>query len=90
MTLTRKLSALLAMATALLLLFVVICPVTPTPITVVSAKATLPAPMVAFAAGTTFSLSLAMERTSALSVAASNLFLLSHASVLDLTCVRLC
>lgn len=90
MTLTRKLTALLAMAIALLLLLVVVCPETPTPITVVSAKGTLPAPVVAFAVGTVFSLALAVERPSALSVVASNLPLLSHASVLDLTCVCLC
>lgn len=90
MAFTRKLTALLAMATALLLLFVVVCPETPTPITVVSAKGTLPAPVVAFAVGTAFSLALAVERISELSATASNLPLLSHASVLDLTCVRLC
>jgi hypothetical protein len=90
MTLTRKLSAMLAMATALLLLFVVVCPETPTPITVVSAKGTLPAPAVTFAVGTAFSFVSATEHISALFVAASNLPLVSHASVLDLTCVRLC
>ena len=90
MTHARKLTALLTMATALLLLFVVVCPATPTPITVVSAKGTLPAPVVAFAAGTAFSLVSAGERLSALSITASHLPLLAHASVLDLTCVRLC
>ena len=89
MALTRKLTALLAMATALLLLFVVVCPLTPTPITVVSAKGTLPAPVVALAVGTAFALTAAVERMAVLS-AASHPPLLSHASVLDLTCVRLC
>jgi len=90
MTLTRKLWVLLTMATALLLLFVVVCPETPTPITVVSAKGALPAPVVAFAVGTAFALALATDRFSALAVVASNPPLLSHASVLDLTCARLC
>ena len=89
MSFTRKLTALLAMATALLLLFVVVCPETPTPITVVSAKGTLPAPVVAFTVGAAFSLAVAVERMAALS-AASHPPLLSHASVLDLTCARLC
>ena len=90
MTLTRKLSALFAMATALLLLFVVVCPETPTPITVVSAQGTLASPLVALAVGTAFALAVATEEVSALSVAASQVPLPSHASVIELTCVRLC
>lgn len=90
MTFARKLSALLTIATALLLLFVVVCPETPTPITVVSAKGTLPAPAVAFVVGAAFALTLATGHISALSTTASNLPLLSHVRVLDLTCVRLC
>jgi len=90
MRFTRQLTALLAMATALLLLFVVVCPATPTPITVVTAKGTLPAPVVAFTVGAAFSLALATERPAGVSAASFALPLLSHASVLDLTCVRLC
>ena len=90
MTLMRRLSALLAMAIALLLLFVVVCPETPTPITVVSAQGTLAASPVALVVGTAFALAMGTERVLALCSASSHLPLPSHTSVLDLTCVRLC
>ncbi len=78
----------LAAFVGLLLFFVVVCPITPTPIAVVGGKAQVQMPAVAV-------VSIVFTTASRLdvplwTVASDPVALLSSTDVLDLTCVRLC
>ena len=88
----RTITAVLAALAAGLILFVVVCPITPTPIAVVTAHGKAPAPSVALLAAALLLVpfTLRVQRTSACYAQVETFRELPHADLLDLTCTRLC
>ena len=84
--------AILAAFAAGIILFVVVCPATPTPIAVVTAHGKAPAPSVALLAAALLMLpfTLLPQRTALAFARLESFRELAHADLLDLTCTRLC
>lgn len=79
---------ILAIIAALIVFFVVVCPITPTPIAVLGGKAQVQTPAVA-AISIVFTSSPRLERL-LVPVSSGPAPLLPTTDLLDLTCVRLC
>jgi hypothetical protein len=90
MRLLHNITALGALLAAALILFVVVCPATPTPIAVVTAHGKAPAPSVAMVALLLMPFALALQRFQAARVRVESYRELPHPDLLDLTCTRLC
>jgi CBS domain containing-hemolysin-like protein len=88
----RNITAILAALAAGLILFVVVCPITPTPIAVVTASGKAPAPAVALLAAAMLLIPFAfrVQRSSACYARVESFRELPHADLVDLTCTRLC
>jgi hypothetical protein len=82
------LKPLVTIAVGFLLVFVVVCPITPTPTAVVGGKAHVQAPAVA-AASIIFTTTPRLDGA-IWTVSSDPVPLLPSADLLDLTCVRLC
>jgi hypothetical protein len=78
----------LAIAIGLLLFFVVVCPITPTPIAVVAGKAQVQVPAVVIAS-IVFTTAPRLDAP-VWTVSSDPVPLLSSTDLVDLTCVRLC
>jgi hypothetical protein len=86
----RNITAIGATLAAALILFVVVCPVTPTPIAVVTTHGKAPAPSIAMVALLLVPFALSLQRFHAARVRVESYRELPHPDLLDLTCTRLC
>lgn len=91
MTPLRKPAAIAAIIAAYAILFVVVCPATPTPTALVSSTGKLPCAQVAVVAlAIPLATILLVGGLAALTLLVSRIHFLSVSHVVDLTCARLC